>query len=65
MIILQIAYLINIILVSYSNLMVKNITIFNYKNSINFSSNKFFYDIYYSFFYNKTLFLNYVYKIII
>lgn len=65
MIILQLAYLVNIILVSYSNLMIKNITIFNYKNSTNFTENKAFFDIFYSFFYNKYSFLRYLYTIYI
>lgn len=59
--ILYIAYILNIVLVSHSNLMVKNITLFNYKNSTNFTANKFFFDIFYSIFYNKKNFIEYSY----
>lgn len=60
--ILYIAYILNIVLVSHSNLMIKNITLFNYKNSVSFTSNKFFFDIFYSFFYNKKNFIEYSYS---
>lgn len=53
--ILVILYNLNLLLTTFVNLMVKNITLFNYKNTVQFTKNKFFFDIiieYYN--YNNT-----------
>lgn len=41
---LLVLYNLNLLLTSFINLMVKNITIFNYKNTSQFVKNKFFFD---------------------
>lgn len=43
--ILIILYSLNLVLTSFINLMVKNINLFNYKNTSAFAKNKFFFDI--------------------
>lgn len=54
--ILVILYNLNLLLNSFVNLMVKNITLFNYKNTTQFTKHKFFFDILYGFFLYKNLF---------
>lgn len=47
--ILIILYTLNLLLSSFINLMVKNINLFNYKNTSMFTKNKFFFDIYFTY----------------
>lgn len=48
--ILIILYNLNLLLNSFVNFMVKNITLFNYKNTTQFTKNKFFFDIFFGFY---------------
>jgi hypothetical protein len=50
MYILIILYNLNLLLNSFVNFMVKNINLFNYKNSTQFTKNKFFFDIFFGFY---------------
>ena len=45
-----ILYNLNLVLSSFVNLMIKNITLFNYKNTTQFTKNKFFFDIIFLFY---------------
>lgn len=46
----------NLVLNSFINVMVKNINIFNYKNTTQFTKNSYFYDILISTYYDKNNF---------
>lgn len=45
-----ILYTFNLFFISFVNLMINNITLFNYKNTNNFTNNKKFYDIFINFY---------------
>jgi hypothetical protein len=54
--ILVILYNLNLLLNAFIQLMIKNVNIFNYKNTTKFSKNKFFYDLIINFYIYKNLF---------
>lgn len=51
-----ILYTFNLFFVSFINLMISNITLFNYKNTNNFTKNKKFYDLFINFYLYKNNF---------
>lgn len=51
-----ILYMFNLFFVSFINLMISNITLFNYKNTNNFTKNKKFYDLFINFYLYKNSF---------
>jgi len=53
--ILYIVYFFNILLICNIELMLKNILIFNYKNTIQFSKNNFFFDILIKYYFFKNI----------
>jgi len=53
MYILLILFNLNLLLLTFNELLVKFITIFNYKNAVNFTNNFFFFDIILYFFYRN------------
>lgn len=62
--ILTILYNLNLFLNIYIQIMIKNITLFNYKNTVKWTSNKFFYDIIISFYLYENKIFNIAYNTI-
>lgn len=54
--ILAVLYYLNLVLVNFVNLGIKNINLFNYKNTSQYSNNKVFFDILFSFYYKNNYF---------
>ena len=48
--ILILLYNLNILLTTFVNFMIKNINLFNYRNTAQFTKNKFFFDIFFGYF---------------
>lgn len=53
---LIVLYSLNLILVNFINLGVKNISLFNYKNTTQFTANNFFFDIFIKYYTRHNLF---------
>lgn len=60
--ILIILYNLNLFLNTFVQIMIKNITLFNYKNTIQWTKNKFFYDIIINFYLYENKFSNIAYN---
>lgn len=60
--ILTILYNLNLFLNTFIQIMIKNITLFNYKNTIQWTKNKFFYDIIINFYLYENKFSKIVYS---
>lgn len=62
--ILVILYNLNLFLNTFVQIMIKNITLFNYKNTVQWTKNKFFYDIIISFYLYENKFSKISYNVL-